>query len=315
MEMMEGGGGIRNKEKERKKEKKKKEKGPREEEEKNRGDIYFVGAFGRLDTSLDIGNTHVSGLALVESGSKRSGLALVESGSKRFRSVIVMQMQTPEHDDDTAKLREQLRHLEQENDDLQSCVRRLKATEEDLSHKIERAEEEAVFAQQELEICQENHEQSDSRSAEQIHDLTAKLQEYQNVVSRLLSVVGIPNETQATGKSLDVEENELELKPCNENTDDTGKANARKVDENNGHAAQFVSDQKWIDMVESLRTEMQTQTEQLQTVEDNYEEFMVASYEVEKALASENTDLKHFIAELQTENAHLQHLLQTERDS
>ncbi|CAI5735635.1 unnamed protein product [Peronospora farinosa] len=303
MEMMEGGGvemerGIRNKEKERKKEKEEgewtKRRGGKESRRR---------AFGRLDTSLDIGNTHVS------------DLALVESGSKRFCSVIVTQMQTPEHNDDMAKLREQLRHLEQENDDLQSCVRRLKATEEDLSHKIERAEEEAVFAQQELEICQENHEQSDSRSAEQIHDLTAKLQEYQNVVSRLLSVVVIPNETQATGKSLDVEENELELGPCNENTDDTGKANARKVDKNNGHAARFVSDQKWIDMVESLRTEIQTKTEQLQTVEDNYEEFMVASYEVEKALASENTDLKHFIAELQTENAHLQHLLQTERDS
>ncbi|CAI5745029.1 unnamed protein product [Peronospora destructor] len=201
-------------------------------------------------------------------------------------------MQTPEHNDEMAKLREQLRHLEQENDDLQSCVRRLEATEEDLSHKIERAEEEAVFAQQELEIFQENHEQSDSQSAKQIHELTAKLQEYQNMLKQMNS-----------------------SSTHNENTDDTGKATARKDDEHNGCAAQSVSDQKWIHMVESLRTEMRTKTEQLQTVGDNYEEFMVASYEVEKALASENTDLKHFIAELQTENARLQHLLQTKRDS
>ncbi|CAH0475236.1 unnamed protein product [Peronospora belbahrii] len=223
-------------------------------------------------------------------------------------------MSTPEHNDEIAKLREQLRHLEQENDDLQSCVRRLKATEEDLSHKIERAEEEAVFAQQELEISQENYKQTASRSAEQVRDLTAKLQKYQNVVSCLLSVVGIPNVAGETGKASDAQENALELESYNKNTDDPGDENAAEDDKTNG-ASRFVSDQNWMNVVERLQTEIRTKTEQLQITKDGYEEFMVASYEVEKALASENTSLKQFVSTLQSENAHLQHLLQTERNS
>lgn len=226
-------------------------------------------------------------------------------------------MQTPPQNDEVAQLREQLRHLEQENDDLQSSVRRLEATEEDLIHKLERAEEAAVFVQQELETFKQGHEQSATRSADQIRSLAAKLEEYETVVSCLLSVVGIPN--------AETEQEEHELEHLSGDTDNAGEDDAGQGDEDNRTAqsvnggatatAAAAAEQKWIDMVESLRTELQAKTEQLQITEDSYEEFMAASYGVEKALVSENTDLKHFTAELLRENAHLQHLLQTERIS
>uniref|UniRef100_A0AAV1TRJ8 Uncharacterized protein n=1 Tax=Peronospora matthiolae TaxID=2874970 RepID=A0AAV1TRJ8_9STRA len=223
-------------------------------------------------------------------------------------------MESPEHDNEVVKLRKQLQCLEQENDDLQSYVRRLEATEEDLNHKIERAEEEVVFAQQELEYFREEHAMC---PLEEIDDLRQNLQKYKNVVSRLLSVVDLPDVTQESAETFsDVEANELEseLDSRNGDTDDIVQENAGDTDELNC-AAHGENEQKWTDVVEKLRSEIRTKSEQLQAVEHDYEEFMVTSYNVEKALASESSSLKHSIAALQTENARLQHLLVTGRKS
>ncbi|CAI5719818.1 unnamed protein product [Hyaloperonospora brassicae] len=223
-------------------------------------------------------------------------------------------MQTPEHDDDAvAKLRQQLQCLEQENDDLQSYVRRLKATEEDLSHRIERAEEEVVFAQQELEYFKEEHVIS---PAAQINELRGNLQRYKTVVSRLLSVVDIPDVMPDDPAFCShVETDELELVTHrHRNTDDVVEASAGRHDDQYC-APHDGSDQAWANVVDNLRSEVRTKNEQLQAVERDYEEFMVASYKVEKALASETTNLKHSIAALQTENARLQYLLVTKRNS
>ncbi|POM76276.1 Hypothetical protein PHPALM_6503 [Phytophthora palmivora] len=230
-------------------------------------------------------------------------------------------MHSPQHEDEAVQLRQRLRHLEQENDDLQSCVRRLEATKEDLSHKLECTQEEAVFVQQELDILKEKHEQTASESASQICDLTTKIQVYENVLNRLLTVVGIPNLPHETGGK------ELELELSNAEADDSGEG-ARQDGGNNfvmnggtdevtrtATATPAAPEQKWINLMDHLRDDLKTKTEQLQLTENSYEEFMTISYEVEKALVNDNEALKRLNEELQAKNEQLLNLLQTKPNS
>ncbi|KAF1779608.1 hypothetical protein GQ600_25189 [Phytophthora cactorum] len=163
------------------------------------------------------------------------------------------------------QLREQLRRLEQENDDLQSSVRRLEAMEKDLKHKLDRAEEELIFAQQEMQ-----------QSADQVCNLAAKLEAYENVMDRLLTAAGIPA----------VKKNKTE------HDVDTDQA-ALVV---HGDAMKEATTTQ---EAEKLRAELKAKSEKLQTIEDNYEELMVASYEVERAFVSENEELKRLIEKMQ----------------
>ncbi|KAI9895275.1 hypothetical protein PsorP6_018493 [Peronosclerospora sorghi] len=89
-------------------------------------------------------------------------------------------------------LRHQLRHLEQENDDLHSSVRQLQATETDLRHQIERAQEQVVFIQQELEMAHEEHERDATRSMRHIARLTTQVRSYHHVLNHLCTVMGLP---------------------------------------------------------------------------------------------------------------------------
>ncbi|KAL3664543.1 hypothetical protein V7S43_010295 [Phytophthora oleae] len=113
---------------------------------------------------------------------------------------------------------------------------------------------------------------------DQIRELTAQLEEYETVMERLLTVAGIPSAVLTTGSRKDEE----------------------------SHATHSANDRPTIDQVEILRVALKAKTELLQFTEDKYEEFMVASYEVEKALIHENETLKRLVNELQHENARLQ---------
>ncbi|KAG7384415.1 hypothetical protein PHYPSEUDO_002603 [Phytophthora pseudosyringae] len=243
-----------------------------------------------------------------------------------LRRIFAAQMHSPQHDDDEmVQLREQLRGLEQENDDLQSSVRRSEATQKDLTHQLERAQEQVVFAQQQIESLNEEHEQAATPSA--YRELTAKLDEYEGVMDRLLSATGIPNKPQ---------EAEHYVESLGGGTDVTGEETTRKVDGNNLADRSVIdspdflsprsttkattttaieSEKKWVDKVEKLRAELRATTEQLQTTENNYEEFSAASYEVENALVSENKDLKRLVEKLLAEKASLQHLLQAKQNN
>ncbi|KAG1695466.1 hypothetical protein DVH05_019622 [Phytophthora capsici] len=109
-------------------------------------------------------------------------------------------------------------------------------------------------------------------SDDQVRELTAQLEEYENVMHRLLAAAGI--------HSGNDEETHL------------------------GHHVNGTNTA--IDQVKILRVALKEKTELLQLTEDKYEEFMSTSYELEKSLIHENEALKRLVNELRVENARLQ---------
>ncbi|KAK1942374.1 hypothetical protein P3T76_005873 [Phytophthora citrophthora] len=115
---------------------------------------------------------------------------------------------------------------------------------------------------------------------DQVCELKTQLEEYENVMERLLTAAGITRTALKTRKNGSGKDEESHGGPANDNTT--------------------------IDQLEVLREALKVKTELLQLTEDKYEEFMVASYEVEKDLIHENETLKRLVNELQLEIACLQ---------
>ncbi|KAG7384414.1 hypothetical protein PHYPSEUDO_002602 [Phytophthora pseudosyringae] len=128
-----------------------------------------------------------------------------------------------------AQLRRKLQLLEQENDDLQMCVRRLGATSEDLSCELERAQEECIFARQELESFEDEVQEAAVQSHNQIRSMEVELEEYKTLVRYLLMTV-VPCEITGTECSEDIGKEALKQDPLSTDTDDTGKETNNKYD-------------------------------------------------------------------------------------
>uniref|UniRef100_H3H2M9 Uncharacterized protein n=1 Tax=Phytophthora ramorum TaxID=164328 RepID=H3H2M9_PHYRM len=214
------------------------------------------------------------------------------------RRAISAETQSSALGEQVAQLRQRLQALEQGNDDLRIKVRRLEGTEEDLAHRLERAQEEVVFAQLELEVFAEEAGQATTTSNSRIRDLTAELDKYKALVGFVSRVIA--------GECDSDEDAEGPLNTASGNPAVSKKADTIK--------ATGKSEQELFEVVKNLRAELQIKTEQLQTTEDRYDKFVFASHELEKALASENADLKTSRAEVQAENVLLRCLLQTERE-
>ncbi|KAG6616486.1 kinesin-like protein [Phytophthora cinnamomi] len=134
-----------------------------------------------------------------------------------LRRVAPVQMQPSIRSTEVAQLRQRLQRLEQDNDDLQTCVRRLEATQEDLDNKLERAEEQIIFAQQEFDDFNCEVEVATKRLRDQIQDLTAEVKMYKTFLSLSCFLqFGLP---QKFDKSTDIIK-DIHEPPCSD-TDDT----------------------------------------------------------------------------------------------
>ncbi|TDH66909.1 hypothetical protein CCR75_006019 [Bremia lactucae] len=179
---------------------------------------------------------------------------------------------------------QQLWRLEQENDRLNSCVRRFEATKIDLEHKLEQAEEKIVSLQHEVEKAKEGI-QPGKEAYLQLCALRAQLKTHKSVLNRLLRVVEIPikDEIDLLDQSI-IDENEQIDMPDSFHVDcNVQTAECRH---------------EWSSKVETLRLKLQAKSDELQTTEDKYEEYRVASFEIERALVRENDTLKRLLCDL-----------------
>lgn len=136
-----------------------------------------------------------------------------------LQRVRTERIQRSTRNDEVTQLRQRLQRLEQDNDDLQTSVRRLEATREDLDNTLEHAEEQLVFAQQEFDDFKDVAEETSKQLRDKIQDLTASLKIYHQTLFSCIVQTGVPYAASSFDKTTDIVKEAQETQSSD--TDDT----------------------------------------------------------------------------------------------